>query len=102
MTDLAHPSPADEARQGIRPATVAFGAVLLAALIALPYIAGALGMNCATARPASVTIDTLSHEGILEDQGKDPLGYFGGHGVPADQRQDSIDGRRLRRATRYD
>jgi branched-chain amino acid transport system permease protein len=45
MTDLAHPSPADEARQGIRPATVAFGAVLLAALIALPYIAGALGMN---------------------------------------------------------
>ena len=23
MTDLAHPSPADEARQGIRPATVA-------------------------------------------------------------------------------
>jgi acetamidase/formamidase len=32
----------------------------------------------------SVTIDTLSHEGILEDQGRDPVTYFGGHGVPAD------------------
>ena len=31
----------------------------------------------------SVTIDTVSHEGVLEDQGKDPLAYFGGHGVPA-------------------
>jgi acetamidase/formamidase len=30
----------------------------------------------------SVTIDTVSHEGILEDQGKDPLAYFTGHGVP--------------------
>ncbi|RFA15451.1 acetamidase [Subtercola boreus] len=28
-----------------------------------------------------VTIDTLSHEGILEDQGRDPLRYFQGHGV---------------------
>ncbi|TDT33593.1 acetamidase/formamidase family protein [Naumannella halotolerans] len=33
----------------------------------------------------SVTIDTVSHEGVLEDQGKDPLTYFTGHGVPADQ-----------------
>ncbi|MFT4260279.1 acetamidase/formamidase family protein [Microbacterium sp.] len=31
----------------------------------------------------TVTIDTVSHEGILEDQGKDPLAYFTGHGVPA-------------------
>jgi acetamidase/formamidase len=31
---------------------------------------------------AVVTFDTVSHEGILEDQGKDPLGYFAGHGVP--------------------
>ncbi|PPF84153.1 acetamidase [Subtercola sp. Z020] len=31
-----------------------------------------------------VTIDTLSHEGILEDQGRDPLGYFRGHGVDRD------------------
>ncbi|MGC5224562.1 acetamidase/formamidase family protein [Micromonospora sp. DT81.3] len=30
---------------------------------------------------ATVTIDTVSHEGILEDQGKDPRVYFGGHGV---------------------
>jgi acetamidase/formamidase len=29
----------------------------------------------------SVTIDTVSHEGILEDHGKDPLGYFTGQGV---------------------
>jgi acetamidase/formamidase len=31
----------------------------------------------------TVTIDTVSHEGILDDQGKDPLGYFAGHGVAA-------------------
>ena len=29
-----------------------------------------------------VTIDTLSHEGILEDQGSDPVAFFGGFGVP--------------------
>jgi acetamidase/formamidase len=29
----------------------------------------------------SVTIDTVSHEGILEDHGKDPLGYFARQGV---------------------
>jgi acetamidase/formamidase len=28
-----------------------------------------------------ITIDTVSHEGILEDQGKDPVGYFAGFGV---------------------
>jgi acetamidase/formamidase len=38
----------------------------------------------------AVTIDTVSHEGIMEDQGRDPVGYFGAHGVrpeeiPADQ-----------------
>ena len=32
---------------------------------------------------ARVTIDTVSHEGILEDQGRDPLAYFAGHGIPA-------------------
>ncbi|WP_372457034.1 acetamidase/formamidase family protein [Microbacterium allomyrinae] len=31
----------------------------------------------------TVTIDTVSHEGILEDQGKDPLAFFAAHGVPA-------------------
>ncbi|MFV0435757.1 MAG: acetamidase/formamidase family protein [Leucobacter sp.] len=30
---------------------------------------------------ATVTVDTVSHEGILEDQGKDPLAFFTGHGV---------------------
>jgi acetamidase/formamidase len=28
-----------------------------------------------------VTIDTLSHEGILEDQGRDPAGFFATHGI---------------------
>ena len=31
----------------------------------------------------AVTIDTVSHEGMLEDQGSDPLAYFTGHGVDA-------------------
>lgn len=30
----------------------------------------------------TVTIDTVSHEGILEDQGRDPVAYFGTKGVP--------------------
>ncbi|GGH62724.1 acetamidase/formamidase family protein [Rothia aerolata] len=29
----------------------------------------------------TITIDALSHEGILEDQGKDPVAFFGQHGV---------------------
>jgi hypothetical protein len=29
----------------------------------------------------TVTIDTVSHEGILEDRGRDPVAYFGGHQV---------------------
>ena len=33
----------------------------------------------------TVTIDTLSHEGVLEDQGRDPVGFFGRHGVRPDQ-----------------
>lgn len=41
---------------------------------------------------AEVTIDTVSHEGILEDQGKDPLAYFTGHGVDAaDVLGDAVD-----------
>jgi acetamidase/formamidase len=31
---------------------------------------------------ATVTVDTVSHEGILEDQGRDPVAWFGSHGVP--------------------
>nr|WP_205827339.1 acetamidase/formamidase family protein [Microbacterium excoecariae] len=30
-----------------------------------------------------VVIDTVSHEGILPDQGQDPAAFFAGHGVPA-------------------
>ncbi|WP_099022480.1 acetamidase/formamidase family protein [Mycolicibacterium palauense] len=30
---------------------------------------------------STITVDTVSHEGILEDQGRDPISYFGGHGV---------------------
>jgi acetamidase/formamidase len=29
----------------------------------------------------TVTVDTVSHEGILEDQGRDPVAYFGSHDV---------------------
>ncbi|WP_084078749.1 acetamidase/formamidase family protein [Demequina sp. NBRC 110057] len=32
---------------------------------------------------ATVTIDTLSHEGLLPDQGSDPEAFFASHGVPA-------------------
>lgn len=32
----------------------------------------------------TVTIDTVSHEGLLEDQGRDPLQYFGENGVNKD------------------
>jgi acetamidase/formamidase len=31
-----------------------------------------------------VTIDTISHEGILEDQGRDPAAFFGAFGVARD------------------
>jgi acetamidase/formamidase len=31
---------------------------------------------------ALITFDTLSHEGLLEDQGRDPIKFFGGFGVP--------------------
>ncbi len=32
---------------------------------------------------ATVTVDTVSQEGILDDQGRDPDAFFGGFGVPA-------------------
>jgi acetamidase/formamidase len=32
----------------------------------------------------TVTIDTVSHEGVLEDFGRDPVGWFGRHGVAGD------------------
>ena len=30
-----------------------------------------------------LSLDTVSHEGILEDQGRDPVTFFGGHGIAA-------------------
>jgi acetamidase/formamidase len=33
----------------------------------------------------TITIDTVSHEGLLEDQGRDPAAWFAGKGVPRDQ-----------------
>lgn len=40
---------------------------------------------------ATVTFDTVSHEGILDDQGSDPVAFFGRHGVSeANVLQDAI------------
>lgn len=40
----------------------------------------------------TVTIDTVSHEGILEDQGRDPVVYFASHGVGrADVLDDAVE-----------
>lgn len=36
-----------------------------------------------------VTVDTISHEGILEDQGRDPESFFAGHGA-ADVLEDAV------------
>lgn len=56
------------------PATVMWGR--------LPCAADAAVLEVASGE--SVTFDTVSHEGILDDQGKDPLAYFSAHGVRAD------------------
>lgn len=47
-------------------------------------------LPCAADRPVlsidpgtDVTIDTISHEGILEDQGRDPRAFFGAYGADA-------------------
>ncbi|WP_062386206.1 acetamidase/formamidase family protein [Demequina iriomotensis] len=34
---------------------------------------------------AELTVDTVSHEGLLPDQGGDPLAFFTGHGVAAEE-----------------
>ncbi|MGX1668048.1 acetamidase/formamidase family protein [Streptomyces sp. NPDC055400] len=40
----------------------------------------------------TVTVDALSHEGLLEDQGRDPVAWFGEHGVGRDQvLRDAVD-----------
>lgn len=40
---------------------------------------------CTIPSGSTITVDTLSHEGILEDQGKDPVKYFTSKGVPENQ-----------------
>ena len=46
----------------------------------------ALDAPVATVDPGeAVTIDTVSHEGILEDQGRDPIAFFAAHGVRPEQ-----------------
>jgi acetamidase/formamidase len=41
---------------------------------------------------ATVTMDTISHEGLMEDQGRDPRSYFASHGVAGgDVLEDLID-----------
>ncbi|WP_404330348.1 acetamidase/formamidase family protein [Mesobacillus maritimus] len=34
---------------------------------------------------STITVDTLSHEGILEDQGRNPVEFFSQHGISEDQ-----------------
>ena len=47
---------------------------------------------CASRDGTEVTIDTGRHEGLLADQGSDPLAYFTGHGIaPADVLTDAIE-----------
>lgn len=39
-----------------------------------------------------VTIDTISHEGVLDDQGSDPVAYFASHGVaPENVLRDAVE-----------
>lgn len=38
----------------------------------------------------TVTVDTVSHEGLLEDQGRDPIGWFGEQGVAASDVLDDV------------
>ncbi|MGY1715211.1 acetamidase/formamidase family protein [Geodermatophilus sp. SYSU D01106] len=49
----------------------------------LPRTTDAPVLRVASGR--TVTVDTVSHEGILEDQGRDPVGWFAARGVPRDQ-----------------
>jgi acetamidase/formamidase len=46
---------------------------------------------------SEVTIDTISHEGVLDDQGSDPVAFFGSHGVaPEDVLRDAVELTRTR------
>ncbi len=47
-----------------------------------------------------ITLDTISHEGVLEDQGQDPVGFFEQYGVP--RRHVLDDAVAVARRTRHD
>ena len=62
---------------------------------AAPYLPATVGttmwgrLPCAADEPVltidpgtAVVIDTISHEGVLDDQGRDPRAFFARHGVP--------------------
>lgn len=57
------------------------------------YLPGENDPPVLTVEPGDqITVDTVSHEGILEDQGRDPVAFFGRHGVsPADVLPDAIE-----------
>ncbi|MCU4183182.1 acetamidase/formamidase family protein [Acidiferrimicrobium sp. IK] len=49
------------------------------------WVAGPDAAPIAKVQPDEIlTIDTVSHEGLLGDQGRDPVEFFGGFGVGAD------------------
>ncbi|WP_311663481.1 acetamidase/formamidase family protein [Streptomyces chisholmiae] len=56
-------------------------------------------LPCAGDRPVAsvapgerIVVDTVSHEGILDDQGSDPVAFFGRYGVAGDQvLQDAVE-----------
>lgn len=49
------------------------------------WVRGGGAIPALTVDPGTVlTVDTISHEGILDDQGRDPLRYFAGRGVAPD------------------
>ncbi len=49
------------------------------------WVRAAGALPIATVAPGGlVTVDTISHEGILLDQGRDPVAYFGSFGIDAD------------------
>ncbi|KRC55020.1 MULTISPECIES: acetamidase/formamidase family protein [unclassified Nocardioides] len=62
-----------EAYLPAEPATLLWGRLPCAGDVPL------LGVTPGT----EVTFDTVSHEGLLEDQGRDPRAFFARHGVPA-------------------
>jgi acetamidase/formamidase len=72
---VLQPQPRSHAYLGSSPETVSWG--FLPNRMASPVLSVASG--------SVVTVDTVSHEGILEDQGRDPVAFFGDHGVPRSQ-----------------